>query len=204
MLVTAILLFSLASEPVSCRGESIVAELIERKNQDQIARQDLIDSKFAKDKATAIVEMDKANTAWLRAWVTKCGWPKRSEIGEEAELGAWLIAQHADVTPDFQVEAAAAMKKSVLEHEASGSRLALLVDRNRRLQKKPQVYGMQFDIVDGKMIFLRVEQPDQLDARREEIGLDAFACYVRSNEKERNVQAEWPSGVPKSECGNPK
>lgn len=49
----------------------------------------------------AILEMDLAKTAWLRAIVRRRGWPAKSSIGEDGARAAWLIAQRADATREF-------------------------------------------------------------------------------------------------------
>lgn len=121
----------------------------------------------------------------------KCDWPTQSVVGEKkGATNAWLIAQHADTEPAFQTYAASKMKVAVLAGEAKGNLLALLVDRNRRLQNQPQVYGMQFNIQESsKVVFLTVEAPELLNQRRKEIGLEPFVCYINSVTREKKLPA---------------
>ncbi len=181
---------------VSCDHGNLIQQLEQRASADQAARLAYRDSKGAKATEATVLRIDAENRAWFRAALEKCGWPKQSEVGEQAAVAAWLIAQHADMDSGFQLFAADKLKTAVLAGEAKGERLALLIDRNRRLQKQPQVYGMQFNIQDkSKVVFLPVEAPESLNQRRREIGIEPFICYLRSVAINNKLPAEWPSGV---------
>src|SRR5690606_8992344 len=41
--------------------------------------------------SAAVSIRDEANTEWLKGIVTEQGWPKISEVGEEASMNAWLL-----------------------------------------------------------------------------------------------------------------
>ncbi|NUS61718.1 MAG: hypothetical protein HOQ01_12290 [Lysobacter sp.] len=121
-------------------------------------------------------------------------------------MHAWLMAQHADMAPDFQVVAAVAMKEAVLAGEANGSALARLVDRNRLLQKQPQVYALNPDVTSDGTLRFNVEDPANLDARRKEIGLVPFYCLALELSEARALPIEWPQGVlfVPTECPKPE
>ena len=186
-----------------CFTDTFKAELIERSAKDQAARRAFIDGGMKPGEDKPILEIDLANTSWLRGIVKRCGWPPQSTIGDDGALAAWLIAQHADATPDFQIEAANAMEPLVREGEASGERLALLVDRHARLQQIPQSYGMQYNMVDGRIQFLPVREPADLDKRRSQVGLPAFACHLATVAQQRQATADWPDGVDRKPCESP-
>ena len=186
-----------------CFPATFKDELIERSAKDQSARRAFIDGGMKRGEDKVILEIDLSNTSWLREIVKRCGWPAQSIVGEDGALSAWLIAQHADATPDFQIEAARAMEPRVREGEASGERLALLVDRHARLQRIPQSYGMQYNMVEGRIQFLPVREPAQLDERRSRVGLPSFACYLASVEQQRQAMADWPDGVERKACESP-
>jgi hypothetical protein len=153
-----------------------------------------------------VLKVDADNRLWFRPVLEKCDWPKQSQVGEKGATNAWLLAQHADMDPAFQVFAASKMKAAVLAGEAKGNLLALLVDRNRRLQSQSQVYGMQFNVQErSKIVFLPVETPEQLNQRRREIGLEPFVCYITSMTAEKKLPAAWPDGVPfePAKCNEP-
>ena len=170
-----------ATQPAAlCDANFLGKELEQRAAVDQAARRAYLERKGSKDTEENVLKIDAANSAWLRQVLENCDWPAQSKIGTKAATNAWLIAQHSDMDPAFQRFAAEKMKASVLVGEASGKGLALLVDRNRRMQKQPQVYAMQFSIQDKmRIVFLLIEAPESLDQRRKEIGLEPFVCWLQ-------------------------
>lgn len=181
---------------VSCNPIYLSEQLEQRATADQTARRAYQASNGSRATEAAVLTIDAENREWFRPVLEKCGWPAQSVVGEKGAVAAWLIAQHADMDPGFQVYSADKLKTAVLAGEAKGERLALLVDRNRRLQKQPQVYGMQFNVQDNsKVVFLQVEAPELLNPRRKEIGLEPFFCYINSVVTQRKLPAEWPLGV---------
>jgi len=176
---------------------SLAKALLERNANDQAARSALIADPLSKDLTDAVLVIDKDNTAFMRRTLIRCGWPKRSVVGLEAAKSAWRLTQHADMDPEYQVLASRELKYAVFTNEAEPWDLAVLVDRNRRLNHQPQVYGMQFFRgTDGTLEFYDIVSPAKLDERRKEIGLPPFFCWVsslsRSNESAR---VRWPPGV---------
>jgi len=85
----------------------------------------------------------------------------------------------------------------VLAGEANGKFFASLVDRNRLMQKRPQLYAMDFSILEkAKIVFSPIEAPESLNARRREIGLEPFVCYINAMTLQKKLPAVWPEGVP--------
>lgn len=179
-----------------CRTTSLQRELAKRSVKDQAARKALAADAQDKVLLDRALKVDADNTAWMRKLVAACGWPKASVVGKETAKQAWLLTQHADMAPDYQVYAAEKLKAAVLEHEAEPWDLAVLVDRNRRLQGKQQVYGMQFrNDESGVITFFDIERPELLDVRRKEIGLEPFYCWAHKVSGDKMTPIHWPDGV---------
>ncbi len=179
-----------------CDSRSLRAELDRRADIDQRARDALLKDMSNRQAEERTLKADADNTAWMRGMLTACGWPRRSAVGDVASRQAWMLAQHADMAPDFLVYAAEKLKSPVLAHEAEPMALALLVDRNRRLQHKPQVYGLQYQqSAQGQVVFFDIEDPGHIDDRRAAIGLPAFYCYVMEVSQETGQPIVWPPGV---------
>lgn len=178
-------------------GAGLRSDLLARFQQDQAVRRALSAAPGSKAAQDAALRTDSSNTAFMREVLASCGWPKRSELGEDAARAAWLLTQHADMDPEYQVLAARQLKYAVLAKEAEPRRLALLVDRNRRLNDQPQVYGMQFARAGGGPIqFFSIVSPGQLDQRRKEIGLPSFYCWAMEvSSMNEHAPIEWPVGV---------
>lgn len=187
-----------ASGGSQCNWSSIAAVLDARAEADQAAR-DVLERDFHAAGASDIaLQIDLQNRQWFRPVLQACGWPEVSVVGGQSAKSAWLIAQHADMDPDFQLFAARSMKVAVLRHQADGELLALLVDRNARMQKQPQTYGMQYRLDDGVIRFLPIKDPAHLDDRRKEVGLEQFACYFHDIQSNNKGKVEWPDGVPRN------
>ena len=185
-------------------GPSLAEELLQRNAKDQLARKALVSQPTSKELNDAVLQIDKDNTAFMRRVLSKCGWPRKSIVGPEAAKAAWRLTQHADMDPDYQVLASRELKYAVYGKEAEPWDLAVLVDRNRRLNDQPQVYGMQFFTrSDGSIEFYDIVSPAKIDDRRKAIGLPSFFCWASRISKNNNsVSIHWPEDAPFqfSEC----
>ena len=92
------------------------------------------------------------------------------------------------------------MRKAVKNKKAEGSDLALLEDRVAFRQGKKQIYGSQIgnDIVTKKYYVLPLEDPDNVDKRRAEVGLSPLAEYVNYWQIIWNVE-QYKKDLPKFE-----
>ena len=178
-------------------GPELGQALIERNATDQAARKALVASPPSEEALDTVLRIDAENTAYMRRVLDQCGWPRKSVVGPEAAKAAWRLTQHADMDPEFQVLASRQLKSAVLAEEAEPWDLAVLVDRNRRLNDLPQVYGMQFFTApDGAIAFYSIVSPAQLDQRRKDIGLPSFFCWASQlSRRNHGAAIHWPAGI---------
>ena len=152
--------------------ESVKNELLQASAEDQKMRNDVKDGKKEFDP-----QVDIKNTDKLKRIILEMGWPTKSKFGEEAAHAAWMIAQHSDKETAFQRLCLEAMK-NLSEDEIEKADLALLEDRVRIKEGKPQLYGTQFSVSeDGKFEPEPIEDENNLDKRRKEMGLEPFLEY---------------------------
>jgi hypothetical protein len=123
----------------------------------------------------AMAARDRANTEWLKGVVAEHGWPKISEVGERAANQAWLLVQHADHDPVFQLEALRMMEPLVAQREVSPNDFAYLTDRVMLKLTGKQRYGTQFHCVDGRFAPLPIEDEAAVDRLRREAGMETQA-----------------------------
>ena len=124
--------------------------------------------------------VDGDNLRWLKAQVHTSGFPTVEQVGEQGMSAAFLLVQHADRDPAFQMQVL-----QTLQHRGAGkgikaSEQALLTDRVLRAQHKPQRYGTQFgaDLAHpGEVVMAPVDDPAQLDDRRAAVGLMPISDY---------------------------
>jgi hypothetical protein len=151
-------------------------ELLARMKRDQDARTDI----NAPDLVERLRTVDTDNTAWLATVIDEHGWPRRSDVGEDGATAAWLLAQHADLDPEFQRRCLPLLEEAVAAGEASARHLAYLTDRVRCAAGQPQLYGTQFwQVGAGPLVPRPIEDIEHLDERRAAAGLEPFAEYER-------------------------
>lgn len=123
--------------------------------------------------------VDQANTAWLKEQVKAHGWYAIDTHGKEADQAAFLLVQHADRDPAFQIEILPQLEKLALEGKSRPANYALLFDRVAVAQKRPQRYGSQGRCnPEGVWTAFDTEDPATLDQRRATMGLQPQADYV--------------------------
>ncbi len=135
------------------------------------------------------------NAATLSSIVSEHGWPSRALVGEDAAEAAWLIAQHAIALPDFQRRCLEALETAASNGEVPAWQPAMLLDRIRVLEGKPQVYGTNFDWSDdGQMSPRPIEEPEGVDERRARVGLPPLATAV-ARQREQTASQPRPTDV---------
>jgi hypothetical protein len=158
-------------------------ELLARRDEDQRVR-NLVSAprrqyvvRLPDEVAAEWRRIDEANTRWLAEVVNARGWPGWALAGEDGATAAWLLAQHADGDPAQQRAFLHALRGAVGRGEASPAHLAYLEDRVRVNAGQPQLYGTQFTATGAEFGPCPVEDPQRLDERRAEAGLEPFADY---------------------------
>jgi hypothetical protein len=121
---------------------------------------------------------DRANTEWLKAIVAEQGWPTVSQVGEDASARAWLLAQHADHDPVFQLQALKLMEPLIERGEVSAKNYAYLYDRVMLKLVGKQRYATQVYCKDGQRVPQPLENEEQMPEQREAVGLVSFEVYL--------------------------
>jgi len=167
---------SSAKDPVLRR------ELLEMVRVDQEMRRTLMvkGQQIQQAELEKCVAIDRRNTSRMKEIVDAHRWPGKTLVGTDGAHAAWLLVQHADLDPEFQVRCLALLEAAIEEGEAAAVDAAYLVDRVRVNHKKPQVYGTQFRLKDdGTYDPQPIEDPEQVDERRRSVGLGTLAEYAK-------------------------
>ncbi|WP_329148312.1 hypothetical protein OIU91_19905 [Streptomyces sp. NBC_01456] len=162
-------------DPTQTQQPDLAEHLLRRMAANQYARGVRPNGTLACRDVELMRTVDTDNTAALQRIIDKHGWPGLSLVGQQAANAAWLITQHAGL--DFQLRALDLIRDAVEHGEAASQHLAILTDRVLIQQEQPQLYGTQYlDRHDGRGYQLwEVFDPDNLDARRAEVGLGPAA-----------------------------
>ena len=126
-------------------------------------------------------QIDTENTGRLGEIVERHGWPTYTLVGKDGAIAAWILVQHADLSPKFQRKCLDLMAKAPRD-EIRQSDLAYLTDRVLLAEGKKQVYGTQFTLANGKCKPRPLEDEATVDQRRKEVGLPPLAEYLKEAE----------------------
>jgi hypothetical protein len=156
----------------------LAEELIRLTEEDRRAQPD----PFGADPAAQLAyrRVTTRNGDRLAEVLAEHGWPGYSLVGAEASRRAWLVAQHADRQLQVQRQALRLMTQAVAAGEADRAQLAFLTDRVLVNEGHPQHYGTQIAGVvdDDEPVPWPCVDPERLDERRAEVGIEPFASHV--------------------------
>jgi hypothetical protein len=141
---------------------------------DQLYRGRTVTGEMPPEEAKKQIEIDVANMKRLADIVDAFGWPGIRFAGAASQT-AFLVLQHADTAS--QRKYLPQLREAVMRHDALGSDLALLEDRVRVADGKPQLYGTQLAL--NPLRFQPIEDEAHVDQRRRSIGLPPLAEYAK-------------------------
>ena len=155
-------------------------ELLAMKKKDQDARAEALHG-GSRD----LFRIDQENLKRLKEIVAAVGWPTTSMVGSDGSEAAWLLVQHADSDPAFQLQVLATLEPLVRTGDISPKDYAYLYDRTH----DPQRYGTQGECDAGAVWHPRAIEPGaDVDQRRAAIGLSPMREY---NDLMNKVCAEF-------------
>ncbi len=181
--------------------DAIRAELLEMGRGDLALLKDLApDGSLFKGYHPRMKALHQRHATRLAALIDAHGWPGRSRVGEEGAQAAWLILQHAIGNPPLMRRGLTLLQGGVSEGEVSPLEVAMLEDRIRTFEGRPQRYGTQFDWDEhGRLSPLPLEDPAGVDARRRAIGLGPLAQDLWQTPRRTSAldgpPATWRRGV---------
>ena len=121
---------------------------------------------------------EREHIARLIEIVEEHGWPGLSLVGETASSGAFLVLQHADI--DLQRRFLPLVRAATEAGEVPAPWLPLLEDRVLMYEGKKQIYGTQIARAqDGTPELWPIEDEENLDERRAQVGLEPIAEYLK-------------------------
>jgi hypothetical protein len=186
-----------AASAVGCAGQAgekqvadveLRDELLAMAEADQELRTDMSpermqDTAFISQMLTSQLE----HQARMREILDEHGWPDAGMVGVDGAQAAWLLVQHGDA--DLQEQALLLMRESA-DAGVTAADIAMMTDRILVERGQPQLYGTQFQFLDGKLVQDPVDDPDSVDVRRAEVGLPPMDEYVRMLQEAYGVERE--------------
>ncbi len=164
----------------------LVAELDSIYESDQLYRQQIkgIEEKYGRQSVEMekhwelIMEKDSINLIRIQEILDTRGWLGQDVIGGKGNSTLFLVIQHSN--QKVQEKYLPMMRDAVAKGNADGSSLALLEDRVALGKGELQIYGSQIgrDQETGEFFLLPLIDPDNVDKRRDEVGLGPIQDYV--------------------------
>lgn len=131
-------------------------------------------------------EISKNNFSDMKALLEKYGWPTYSMVGDLAADAPLLMINHHE-QDSVRIAYLPKIKEACLKGEGSCMEYAKIHDRILVNADKPQVYGMQFRYnEDNALEPFPIENPEHVDQRRKEIGLEPLKEYLK-----RKINYDW-------------
>lgn len=158
-------------------NESLSQELVELAKNDLSMRNELVaDGSLGLYGYHPRMEaVHKRNAARLAAIIEQYGWPRLTLVGEEGAWAAWLIVQHSIGNPPFMRRCLSLLKQAASYGEAIAWQVAMLEDRIRMYEGRPQIYGTQFQPdKSGQLNPYQIESPESVNDRRLAVGLNTI------------------------------
>ncbi len=185
------------------------AELLQIFKDDQDIRNQYIDSSkkygFNNSIVDSLIKLMMFKDSVDLEKVTKIldtkGWVGKDKVGDQANQTLFLVIQHADIKT--QEKYLPMMQDAVKKGNTSGSSLALLKDRVALREGRKQIYGSQIgrNLKTNKYYVLPLDDPDNVDKRRSEVGLGPLADYVQNWNITWNVE-DYKKNLPEFEKWN--
>lgn len=114
------------------------------------------------------------------------GWPKYSDVDDLAADAPLLIINHHE-SEEIRMKYLDQIREACLANEGSCMEYAKIHDRILVNTNRPQTYGMQFKFNrSGALEPFPIENPQTVDRRRKEIGLEPLAVYLK-----RKINYDW-------------
>lgn len=125
-----------------------------------------------------ISEKDSINLIKVQKILDEKGWLGANIIGKQGNASLFLVIQHAPL--ETQEKYLPMMRQAVKDGNASSGSLALLEDRVALRKGGKQIYGSQIgrDQETGEYFVSPLEDPENVDKRRAEVGLGPISKYV--------------------------
>lgn len=172
-------------------NEMLRDELLAMEARDQTVRSELAADGTLWDGYHPRMEaVHRENAARLRQMIARVGWPTEKLVGAHGAHAAWRIAQHAIGEPQFMRSCRQLLATAAARGEVPRWQHAMMDDRIRVFEGKPQRYGSQLrDTVNGPAPYT-LEDPAHVEAWRKEVGLAPLGELLSGIREEPPLTAE--------------
>ena len=176
-------------------NEPLRRDLLEMARLDRVTRAELAASGdlFDAGYEPRMARVHERNAQRLRRVIEAVGWPGTDLVGPDGAEAAWTILQHAIGEPDLLRRALPLLEAAAREGRADPAHAAMLEDRIRFFEGRPQRYGTQLDWdAEGNLSPGDVEDPQRLAERRLAVGLPPLEEQIEAVRQRATSEGERP------------
>lgn len=129
-------------------------------------------------------ELDTQNKKRIANMLENYGWPQKSHFGDahfNASQTVWLVLQHAELA--YQLKYKEVAHLAYLNGNLPSSMYAMLQDRIRVNQNKPQLFGSQIhtDPKTNRAAIMPIIDEKNVNQRRQRMGMESIEEYAKIN-----------------------
>ena len=159
--------------------ESLEKALLDMEAQDQAVRAELTASGALNDAYhPRLEEVHRANSSRLRQIIAVFGWPGFTLVGEKGAKAAWRIALHSISEPPFMRQCRDLIDRASEAGDVPRWQFAIIDDRIRVYEGKPQRYGTQLRIGVNGLEPHPLENEGRVSSMRAQAGLPPLAKTI--------------------------
>jgi hypothetical protein len=156
--------------------ESLEKGLLDMEARDRTLRAELTASgQLASGYHQRLEELHRANASRLRQIIAVFGWPGRALVGDTGARAAWRIALHSVSEPAFMRQCRDLIDAATQRQDAPRWQFAILDDRIRVYEGRPQRYGTQLRVGANGLEPHPLENESRINSMRMQAGLPPMA-----------------------------
>ena len=156
--------------------ESLEKGLLDMEARDQALRAELTAAGELNERYhPRLEELQRANASRLRQIIAVFGWPGVALVGETGARAAWRIALHSIAEPAFMRQCRDLIDAASQRSDAPRWQFAIIDDRIRVYEGKPQRYGTQLRVGENGLVPHPLENEARINSMRMQAGLPPLA-----------------------------
>lgn len=197
LLLAALAPAAAAQDAPRVRNEGLRREIMRMIEEDQAARAHVGEGGRAPTEAElrAMGESDKTRAARLLEILKRYGFPSAALVGKDAARSFVTMLTHSP-SLELQRRALPLVERAARRGDIPMKDYAMLADDKLANEGKPQLYGTNFMIVDGKLSLAKTQDPAHLDERRRRLGLPPIAVYAKALSEGEHIPLDESSLPP--------
>jgi hypothetical protein len=160
--------------------ESLEKALLDMEALDQRVRGELTAAGALNDiYHPRLEEVHRANSSRLRQMIAVFGWPGVTLVGDKGAKAAWRIALHSITEPPFMRQCRDLIDRASEAGDAPRWQFAIIDDRIRVYEGKPQRYGTQLHYGPNGLEPHPIENESRINSMRMQSGLPPLAQTLK-------------------------